>query len=117
MNQIIKTYLTIFLLLIIVLVGAGLIVCSLDAQRAEKVNSGYALTIASHNYSDASISACKKEASGNNYALSVKKYDTNCDGYPDVCECILEYDYTLKFLNSGTGTTNNGMHHFSRMMM
>ncbi len=117
MNQIVKTYMTIFLLLIIVLVGAGLILCSLDAQRAEKTNSGYAMTIAGHNYSDASINACKSEASGNDYVLSVKKYDTNSDGYPDVCECILEYDYSLKFLNAGEGTTTNDKHHYSRMMV
>ena len=116
MNQIIKTYLTIFLMLVIMLVGGGLIVCSLDAQKAEKVNSAYASTIAGHNYSDSIINRCISEASTDDYVLSVKKYDTNSDGYSDICECILEYDYSLRFLNSASATTTNNKHHYSRIM-
>ena len=116
MNQIIKTYLTIFLMLIIVFTGAGLIVCALDAQKAEKINSAYSNTIAAHNYSDDSISKCRNEASDNDYVLSVKKYDTNQDGYPDIAECILEYDYSMRFLNLSNSTTNNNKHHYSRIV-
>ncbi|MCR4611495.1 MAG: hypothetical protein K5644_06325 [Lachnospiraceae bacterium] len=102
-------------MLIIILVGAGLIVCALDAQKAEKTNSSYADTIAAHNYSTSVINQCVDEASKNDYILSIKRYDTNSDGYMDICECILEYDYSLKFLNSND-TTANGKHHFSRIM-
>lgn len=116
MNQIIKTFLTVLLMLIIILIGAGLIVCALDAQKAEKMNSSYANTIASHNYSDASINQCKAEAQNNDYVLTVRKYDTNKDGYNDVCECILEYDYSLKMLNTGSATTTNSKHHYSRIV-
>ena len=116
MNQIIKTYLTIFLMLVIMFVGTGIIFCSLDAQKAEKVNSAYADTIAGHNYSASVINKCISEASSNDYVLSVKKYDTNSDGYTDLCECILEYDYSLKFLNTGSATTTNDKHHYSRIM-
>ena len=115
MNQIIKTYLTVFLLLIIIFVGTGIIISALDAQKAEKVNSAYASTIASHNYSNDSINACTLEASNNDYVLSVKRYDTNADGYSDICECILEYDYSLSFLNSAATTTTNNKHHYSRI--
>ena len=116
MNQIIKTYLSIFLMLVIMFVGTGIIFCSLDAQKAEKVNSAYAGTIACHNYSDAVINTCVNEASEDDYVLSVKKYDTNSDGYTDICECILEYDYSLKFLNTSVATTTNNKHHYSRIM-
>ena len=115
MNQVIKTYLTIFLILIVVLLGAGLIMCALDAQRAEKSNSSYAGVIASHNYSDDAVTACILEAADDDYVLSVKKYDTNADGYEDICECILEYDYSLRFLNTSTPTTTNNKHHYSRI--
>ena len=116
MNQIIKTYLSLFLMLIIILIGAGLIACALDAQKAEKTNSNYADTIAAHNYSDNAISKSMQEAENNNYVLSVKRYDTNNDGYMDICECILEYDYSLRFLNMGEATTTNNKHHYSRIM-
>ncbi len=117
MNQIIKTYSSLFLMMIIVLVGAGLIFCALDAQKAEKINASYASTIAAHNYSDAVINKCKQDASGSDYVLTVSKYDTNADSYYDICECILEYDYSLRFLNSNNQTTTtNGKHHFSRIM-
>ena len=116
MNQVIKTYLTIFLMLIIVIIGAGLIICALDAQKAEKTNSSYANTIAGHNYSNAIVNNCINEAHDNNYDLSVKKYDTNNDGYFDICECILEYDYSLNFLNSANATTTNNKHHYCRIM-
>ena len=116
MNQIVKTYLTIFLMLIIMFVGAGIIYCSLDAQKAEKVNSAYADTIAGHNYSSDTINRCINEAASNDYVLSVKKYDTNNDGYADICECILEYDYSLKFLNTKGAASTNSKHHYSRIM-
>ena len=117
MNQIIKTFSTLLLMMIIVLIGAGLIFCALDAQKAEKNNASYASTIAAHNYSDSVINKCKQDASNNNYVLTVVKYDTNADSYYDICECILEYDYSLKFLNSkNQATTTNGKHHFSRIM-
>ena len=118
MNQVIKTYLALALMLIIMLVGAGLIVCAIDAQRAEKVNSGYASTIASHNYSDSSIEQCKNEATADDYELNVKRWDTNNDGHYDVCECVLEYDYTLKFLNSSKNhkEADDSKHHYSRIV-
>ncbi len=115
MNQVVKTYLTIFLILIVILVGAGLIMCALDAQKAEKINSSYASVIACHNYSNDSVMACISEAADDDYVLSVKKYDTNADGYADTCECILEYDYSLKFLNASAPTTTNNKHHYSRI--
>ena len=115
MNQVIKTYFSIFLILIIVLVSTGLIVCALDAQRAEKANSSYANVIASHNYSNDAITACIAEASDYDYILSVEKYDTNSDGYADICECILEYDYSLRFLNDSNQKTPNDKHHYSRI--
>lgn len=115
MNQIVKTYLTIFLVLIIILVGTGLIMCALDAQKAEKINSSYANAIASHNFSNESVTTCMSEAEDNDYVLSVNKYDTNSDGYTDTCECILEYDYSLRFLNSSVPTTTNSKHHYSRI--
>lgn len=115
MNQIVKTYITIFLMLIIIVVGTGIIISALDAQRAEKTNSNYASTIAAHNFSDSVISACVNEARDNNYVLTVKKYDTNADGYFDMCECILEYDYSLSFLNTASAATTNNMHHYSRI--
>lgn len=116
MNQIIKTYLTIFLMLIMILVGTGLIVCSIDARRAEKLNSGYALAIAGHNYSESVIQACIEEASSNDYLLNVNKWDTNNDGHYDICECVLEYDYTLIFLNPSNESTNERTHHYSRII-
>ncbi len=95
MNQIIKTYSSLFLMMIIVLVGAGLIFCALDAQKAEKINASYASTIAAHNYSDAVINKCKQDASGSDYVLTVAKYDTNADSYYDICECITKVSSIL----------------------
>ncbi len=119
MNQVIKTFLGIALMLIIVLVGAGLIVCGMDAQRAEKANSDYAAVLTSYNFSDEAIAMCQEEAKADNYDLTVKAYDTDSDGIKDTAECILEYDYTLKMLNSSktnTGTDSN-KHHYSRIVI
>lgn len=116
MNQIIKTYLTIFLIMIIILIGTGMIVCALDAQRAEKTNSAYASIIAAHNYSDITIQSCINEAANDDYLLNVRKWDTNNDGHFDTCECVLEYDYALEFLRHSGKSSDENNHHYSRII-
>lgn len=96
MEQFIKAFLAIFLMLLLTFAGVGILSASIDASHAEKFAAKVADTIEASNYAETVIQECKNkaaEAGYNNLEVNVK--DSNKDGYNDMAEIIVEYNYTI----------------------
>lgn len=103
MEQIFKTLTGLTLIFLMTFSGIGIITASIDASNAENFASTIASVVESGNYSETVINDCKTKATEAKYILTVDPLDLDGDGYYDVAEVIVEYDYSIPILNI-TGT-------------
>lgn len=103
MEQIFKTFTGLVLLFLMTFTGIGIISSAIDASNAENFASTAASVIEAGNYSEEAIASCTENAKKANYDLQVSLIDSNHDGYDDMAEVIVSYDYSIPILNV-TGT-------------
>lgn len=101
MEAITKTFLTIFCLLIVTFTATGLIVASINANKADAFLSDATIGIEEGNFQPEIIGEWKQNAADIGYQLDTAAKDTNGDGYTDVVDLTLTYQYVVPFLNSG----------------
>jgi len=98
MEQVFKTYLTLFMIFLGVLILIGIITANIDISNARDFKYSVIDQMENSNLSDRVIEACKMNAKTYNYKLETKsiKDDT---GKTMAVEVLLRYDYSIKLLN------------------
>lgn len=99
MEQITKTFLGIYMILLLTFSGISIISASLDASHAEQYVADVANVIEASNFSTDMIDQLRANASAKGYNVTITPIDTNNNGLYDMAEIILEYKYSIPFLN------------------
>lgn len=105
MSTVIKSYLSIILILIAVFTFAGIISVAIDVQNARDYHATVVNEIENSNHASSVIDACKSEASENGYTLTTSTYADNSEGSFDskITKVVLEYEYSIGFLDIASG--------------
>lgn len=100
MSSVIKTYLSIILILVAVFTFGGIISVALDVQNARDFHSSVINEIELSNHSASVISACEDDAKSNGYTLSATPYANNSDDSSNaqITKVTLKYSYHIDFL-------------------
>lgn len=100
MSSVIKTYLSIILILVAVFTFAGIISVALDVQNARDYHSSVINEIEISNHSSDVIAACQEDAANNGYTLSTVNYPNNSDesSNAQITKVVLKYSYHIDFL-------------------
>ncbi|SDB18509.1 hypothetical protein [Eubacterium oxidoreducens] len=98
MEQIPKSFLALFLMILFLVVGVGVITVALDAAAAQRYTADATAMIEQYNFSDAAIATCKETAKEKGYNLSVLVMDCNNDGVRDMAELKTTYTYSMQLL-------------------
>lgn len=102
MGQVIKTYLGLFFLLLMGLVGIGVVTAGVQSAAARNYHADVISEIECSNFNAGVISACKQQAQDAGYGLEVKLMSHDAEGHTMTAEVILEYDYAIPILNLAT---------------
>ncbi len=103
MEQISKAFTGIVLIVVLTFVGVGIISAAIDASHAEQYASDAALYIEAANFSESVTNLIKQTAETKGYTVEVTYFDTDNDGWNNMAEVKVLYDYTISVLNV-TGT-------------
>lgn len=99
MGQIIKTYLGLFFLLLMGLVGIGVVTAGVQSAAARNYHADVISEIECSNYNAGVIAACRQQAQDAGYDLKIKTMTYDADGRVMTAEVILGYDYAIPILN------------------
>lgn len=99
MGQIIKTYLGLFFLLLMGLVGIGVVTAGVQSAAARNYHADVISEIECSNYNAGVIASCRQQAQDAGYDLKVKTMTYDADGHVMTAEVILGYDYAIPILN------------------
>ena len=102
MDSVIKTFLTIFCLLIATFSIVGLCAASFNASNADKYLADCCKALEEGNFQSSVISSCISEADEKGYSLTCKPIDSDGDNITDMVDVTLEYDYVIPYLNAST---------------
>lgn len=114
MSQVIKSFMGMFFILLLLLLGVGVISAQMDVSDAISYKSDLVAQLENSNYSPEVINGCIEQAVQNGYEISIKTfteggsvkvYTTPSAGdTTDVvmAEVVLTYPYQIGFLNSVT---------------
>lgn len=97
MGQVIKTYLGLFFILLMGLVGIGVVTAGIQSTAARNYHAGVISEIECSNFNDGVIESCKRQAQEAGYELKVKTMEY--DRHVKTAEVILGYDYAIPVLN------------------
>ena len=98
MSQVFKTYLTLFLIFLGVLILIGIITADIDVSNARDYKNYAIDQIENSNLSDSVIEACKTNAKTYNYDLETKSIKDEA-GKTITVEVLLKYNYSIKLVN------------------
>jgi len=98
MSQVFKTYLTLFLIFLGVLILIGIITADIDVSNARDYKNYAIDQIENSNLSDSVIEACKANAKTYNYDLETKSIKDD-GGKTITVEVLLKYNYSIKLVN------------------
>ncbi|MCR5666254.1 MAG: hypothetical protein K6G01_05440 [Eubacterium sp.] len=104
MEQIPKSFLALFLMVLFLFAGVMVITVAIDAAAAQRYTADATAMISQYNFSDAVIAKCEQTAKDKGYELDVKVMDCNNDGVRDLAELKTTYEYKMKLLGIGTQT-------------
>ena len=99
MGQLMKSYLGIFFLLVMGLVGIGIVAAGMEANAARNYHADVVTEIECSNFSPAVIHACKAQAQEAGYGLEVESLAYDAEGKEQVAEVVLSFDYAIPILN------------------
>lgn len=99
MGQVIKTYLGIFFLLVLGLVGIGVVTAGIQTANARNYHEDMISEIECSNFNDGVIAGCRQQAQEAGYGLTVKTMTYDGQGHTKTAEVILDYEYAIPVLN------------------
>lgn len=120
MSQVFKSFMGVFFILILLLLGVGVISAQIDVSNALDYKSDIVVELENSNYNSNVINGCIQQAAENGYDLQIKTYaaggasvvytSPNASDTTDVvmAEVTLTYPYTIGFLNAVTEHTVRG---------
>ncbi len=122
MSQIIKVWMSLFLILVFIVTGIGCISASTDIEHARSFKADVVANLENSNYNADVINSCISTASDCGYALTIVAYGkdggvkTYRDGSPAgstkgvyAASVTLKYKYKIGFLNINTEKSVRGM--------
>ena len=95
MEEIFKTYASLFVMVVFIAGATGLISASIDAKKADDFMTGIITEISDTNFATSVIDVCKSKATGNGYELTVDTIDVDGDSHIDSAIANLVYHYTV----------------------
>ena len=101
MSTVIKSYLSIFLILVAVFTFGGVISLTIDVQNARDYHAAVVNEIENSHHAQSVIDACVAEAESNGYELVVTGYtnpSADASG-AKISKVVLKYGYTLDLLS------------------
>ncbi|SEW24478.1 hypothetical protein [[Clostridium] fimetarium] len=98
MSQVFKTYLTLFLIFLGVLILIGIITADIDISNSRDYKNYVIDQMENSNLSDSVIEACKTNAKIYHYELVTKSIKDDI-GKTIAVEVILKYNYSIKLVN------------------
>ncbi len=103
MGTVIKSYLSVFLILVAVFTFGGIISVTIDVQNARDYHAAVINEIENSNHAQSVIDACIEEAESNGYELTVVSYpDDSVAAYNSaIVKVTLKYDYSINLLSIG----------------
>ena len=103
MSTVIKSYLSVFLILVAVFTFGGIISVTADVQNARDYHAAVVNEIENSHHAQNVIDACVEEAASNGYELTVVSYpDSSVDAYNSgIVKVTLKYDYMINLLGIG----------------
>lgn len=99
MGEIFKAYASLFVMLIFLTGGTGLISASIDAKRADDFMTAIITEISDTNFASGVVNACKDKALDAGYVLNVDMVDADGDMHTDSAVCSLIYHYTISIFD------------------
>lgn len=100
MEAITKSFLTLFCLLVVTFTTVGLIVGAVNAGKADSFLTDAVKGIQEANLQETAISRWQTAAEKLGYELDCQSIDANGDGYPEVVDMILTYNYSLPYVKT-----------------
>lgn len=100
MSSVIKSYLSVILILVAVFTFSGIITVALDVQNARDYHASVINEIEISNHAESVILACKADASDNGYTLTTESYSNNSENGSNaqITKVVLKYSYNIDFL-------------------
>jgi len=120
MNQVVKSFLGIFFLLVLLFTGVGIISAQIHVSAALDYKSAVVTQLENSNYSPAVMNACITQATESGYTLEIRTFSmgnavqtytaANVTDTSDVimAEVILNYPYEIPFLQISVGQQVRG---------
>lgn len=99
MGQVLKTYLGLFFLLLMGLVGIGVVAAGMEASAARNYHADVISEIECSNFNAGVIAACKNQAKRQGYDLTVENLVYDTEENQQMAEIILSFDYAIPVLN------------------
>lgn len=99
MGQVIKSYLGLFFLLLMGLVGIGVVTAGVQSSAARSFHADVISEIECSNFNAGVVTACRQQAQEAGYGLEVKTMNYDDEGHVMTAEVILKYDYAIPVLN------------------
>lgn len=97
MDVVIKAYTGMTCIVLLAFLGVGILLASIDAKNADSFAADCVTKIENSNYSNSVIEACKIDAVGLGYELTVNTYDDSMGN--QVGDLSLKYTYSLPIFN------------------
>lgn len=99
MKKILTTFFIVFLLMIFVIVGIGIISVNLDIEKARDYKADVIAEIENSNFNTKVIASCIDQATEAGYELEVTPIVTDTETNQQIATIVLKYQYTFKILN------------------
>lgn len=100
MDEIAKTFLGFFLILVICFIGTGLITASVDISKAKEYQKNIVTEIENSHFSSTVMEKCKEDATNKGYKLEYKNIKKDDFNNTVSVEIILTYKYSIPLLGN-----------------
>lgn len=107
MEQIVKGFLSAFLILILVYLGMGLVLSSIDTKNADTFMENSVSKIEASNFAPEVLDGVKKDASELGYDLEFKSEMQNGDSQTAYTLATLKFDYRMPLIGLNKTQTIN----------
>ena len=104
MENILKTWLAIFMTLLMLFTGVGIISANIDSKNAKRFVDICQVAVSESVFHPEVMDTCRQMAEDNGYHMVITEKDTNHDGFTDTAYLFLEYAYEIPFIGL-TGIT------------
>lgn len=100
MSSVIKSFLSIVLILVAMFTFAGVISVVVDVVNARDYHAAVVNEIENSNHADSVVDACVAEATTNGYTLTVTEYTSSSHEATNarISKVVLKYNYKINFL-------------------